>query len=194
MGINRQLGFSLIEVLISIFVLALGVIGAAGMQLVAARTSQQSALQSVAVQLATEMADKMRSNGKQMNQDDSANPFIFEHDSAADDAPTEPGKFCYGSAGCSDAEVAEFDIYNWTMQLRQALPGGKVKVCRDASPWSTADSRLQWDCSYTASTGNNAPFVIKVGWQGKNPDGTLIRDADKKFPPAVAITVEPYVK
>lgn len=191
---NRQGGFSLIEVLISIFVLALGVIGAAGMQLVAARTSHQSALQSVAVQLATEMADKMRSNAKQMNQADSANPFIFDHDKATDAAPSEPGKYCYGAAACSDGEMAAFDIYDWAMRLRESLPNGKVKICRDASPWSTTDSALQWDCAYSAATANNAPFVIKVGWQGKNPDGKLIQDADKKFPPSVAITVEPYVK
>jgi len=53
-------GFSLIEVLIAVFVLALGVIGVAGMQLTAMRTSQQSAFQTTAVELPAEMADKMR--------------------------------------------------------------------------------------------------------------------------------------
>ncbi len=191
---NRQSGFSLIEVLISIFVLALGVIGAAGMQLVAMRTSQQSSLQSVAVQLATEMADKMRANAKQMNQADSANPFVFSHDAAADQAPTAPRTVCYGNIACSDAEMASFDIYDWVIRLRTELPSGKVTICRDASPWNTTDGALSWNCSYTASTDNNAPFVIKVGWQGKNPDGSLVRDADRKFPPIVAIAVEPYVK
>lgn len=191
---NPQAGFSLIEVLISIFVLALGVIGAAGMQLVAMRTSHQSALQSAAVQLATEMADKMRSNSKQMNQADSANPFVFSYDSATQNAPTGPGKSCYGTTSCSDAQMAEFDIYNWIMRLREALPNGKVVICRDASPWSATDSALSWACNYSASATNNAPFVIKVGWQGKDPDGKLIQDANKKIPPSVAITVEPYVK
>ncbi|MFD2273251.1 type IV pilus modification protein PilV [Undibacterium arcticum] len=66
---NRQQGgFTLIEVLISVFVLALGVIGAAGMQLVAMRTGQQSGAQSLAVQLATEMADK---NARQRQADES---------------------------------------------------------------------------------------------------------------------------
>jgi type IV pilus assembly protein PilV len=193
---NRQRGFSLIEVLISIFVLALGVIGTAGMQLVAMRTSQQSSLQSVAVQLATEMADKMRSNSKQMNQTpDSAIPFLqIDHDSSTMAAPTAPSSTdtCYGATGCNDAKMAAFDIYEWLTRVRNELPGGRAKVCRDASP--STGGVLTWDCAYTAATGNNAPFVIKVGWQGKNPDGTLIRDADKKFPPSIAITVEPYVK
>lgn len=190
----RPSGFSLIEVLISIFVLALGVIGAAGMQLVAAHTSQQSALQSVAVELATEMADKMRSNSKQMNQADAANPFIFGYDSSTD-TPVVPDAAgtCYGNTSCDDAQMAAFDIYNWILRVQQ-LPGGRAEICRDDSPWDSGSGRLQWACHYTAATGNNAPFVIKVGWQGKNVDGTLIRDADKTFPPSVAITVEPYTK
>ena len=198
MKIKQQAGFSLIEVLISIFVLTLGVIGTAGMQLVAMRTSQQSSLQSVAMQLATEMADKMRSNGKQMNQEaDTAIPFLqIDYDSATDAAPSPlaAADTCYGATACDDAKMAAFDIYEWTLRLRQELPGGRAKICRDASPWNSTDGALSWDCTYTAATGNNAPFVIKVGWQGKNPDGSLIRDANKKFPPSIAVTVEPYIK
>ena len=71
---NSQIqGFSLIEVLIAIFVVALGVIGAAGLQLTSIRTSQQSSFKSVAVQLANELADKMRSNDAQMKLSDSSN-------------------------------------------------------------------------------------------------------------------------
>ena len=52
---STEHGFSLIEVLISVFVLAVGVIGAAGMQLTALRTTQQSVFQTKALHLATEM-------------------------------------------------------------------------------------------------------------------------------------------
>jgi len=194
MKIKQQAGFSLIEVLISIFVLTLGVIGTAGMQLVAMRTSQQSSLQSAAVQLATEMADKMRSNSTQMNQADATNPFLFSHDSATDAQPDAPAGVCYvGEDECTAAEMAAFDIFEWTMRLRE-LPGGRVAICRDASPWSATDGALAWPCAYGAATANNAPFVIKVGWQGKNPDGSLIRDANRQFPPSIAVTVEPYVR
>jgi prepilin-type N-terminal cleavage/methylation domain-containing protein len=68
-------GFSLVEVLIAVFVLALGVIGAAGLQLAAVRTSQQSGYQTIAVELANELADKMRSSDAQMKLSDSANVF-----------------------------------------------------------------------------------------------------------------------
>ena len=161
---TRQNGFTLIEVLISVFVLALGVIGAAGMQLNAMRTGQQSGFQTIAVQLATEMADKMRANAKQLNQADSANPYLLSYNSATDAAPSVPGKICYGSTvTCSDAELASFDIYEWEKRLKEALPGGRVVICRDATPWNSTDAALSWTCAFTLATTNNAPFVIKVG-------------------------------
>lgn len=160
----RKNGFTLIEVLISVFVLALGVIGAAGMQLNAMRTGQQSGFQTIAVQLATEMADNMRANANQLNQDDSANPYLISYNSATDANPTTPGKICYGAAvTCNGAELAAFDIYEWEKRLKAALPGGRVVICRDATPWNSTDAALSWTCSYTLATTNNAPFVIEVG-------------------------------
>src|SRR2546427_10175686 len=92
MSKSQQTGFTLIEVLISVLVLALGVIGAAGMQLVAMRTGQQSGAQSLAVQPATEMADKMRANGKQMDQAAASNTDLgIKYASSNDAAPAAAG-------------------------------------------------------------------------------------------------------
>ena len=59
-------GFTLIEVLVAVFVLAVGVMGAVAAQTVALRTRQESALMSHGVQLATSFADRMRANTAQM--------------------------------------------------------------------------------------------------------------------------------
>src|SRR5690606_29049477 len=76
MKASTENGFSLIEVLVAVFVLAVGVIGAAGMQLAALRTSQQSSFQTRALHLAAEMADVMRANVGQMKRADAANPYL----------------------------------------------------------------------------------------------------------------------
>lgn len=188
----RKNGFSLIEVLVSMFVLALGVIGAASMQLAALRTTQQSAFQTAALQLASEMADKMRANDSQMKQSGSANPFLMvDYKSDTDGEPTAPGKLCYADT-CDGGELAEFDIYEWKKRIRATLPGGRVLICRDSAPWDSAAKGFTWSCAGGAES--SAPLVIKLGWQGKNPDGSLIRDAAKLFPPSVALAVEPYIK
>jgi type IV pilus assembly protein PilV len=189
----RQKGFSLIEVLVSILVLALGVIGVAGMQLSALRTSQQSTFQTVAVQLASEMADRMRANNNKMKLADEQNPFLSVDFKPADAEPDPPAKLCH-TAQCNDAELADFDIYDWEKRLKAALPGARARICRDSAPWDAVARALTWTCD--SPSGNNASLIIKLGWLGKgtNPDGSRIDDAGKPFPPSVAIVVQPYIK
>jgi type IV pilus assembly protein PilV len=185
-----QKGFSLIEVLIAILVLALGVIGVAGMQLSALRTSQQSAFQTAALQLASEMADRMRTNDRQAKLADADNIFLnVDYSSAAGD-PTVPDQLCY--ANCTPEALAKFDIYEWQKRLRAALPGGRAVICRDAAPWDAKAGALTWTCD--PGSGHSGSIVIKLGWRakGRNPDGSVIADAAKGFPPSMAITVKPY--
>lgn len=188
----NETGFTLIEVMISVFILALGVIGAAGLQLTALRTSQQSAFQTIALELAAEMADKMRANDPQMRAAD--NPYAkLNYSSDADAEPTPPSTFCYGAnANCSSAALAEFDIYEWERRIKAGLPGGRVTICRDASPWDARTGSFTWSCQGAAS--NSAALVIKIGWRGKNPDGRQINETGKQFPPGVVLAVEPYTR
>ena len=185
-------GFSLLEVMVSIVIVALGVIGVAGMQLAASRTTQQSALQTVALQLASEMAEKMRANDSQMKKL-ANNPFLqVDYASATSGEPASPQKLCYDES-CNGAELAAFDIYEWEMRIRSALPEGRAKICRDVLPWDQNTRSLTWECKANGATGA-APLVIKVGWQAKNADGSLLRSGGKEFPPSVVVPVEPYIQ
>jgi type IV pilus assembly protein PilV len=186
-------GFSLIEVLVSLLVLTLGVIGVAGMQLAALRTAQQSTFQTTALQLASEMADRMRANDSQMKSTGTDNQFLKVDYTAANGKPTAPAKLCYDAA-CNAEELARFDVYEWQNRIRSGLPAGRAVICRDASPWDTGADALTWDCQPGA--GDDAPVVIKIGWsaRGGNPDGSLRADRAAPLPPAVAITVKPYIQ
>lgn len=188
-----QEGMSMIEVLISIFVLSLGVLGVAGMQLNALRTTQQSGFQTAALHLAAELADQMRANDVQMRTDDIENPFLSIDFSATDDAPNEPAALCH-SRDCGAAELAAFDIYDWTRRISEALPGARARVCRDQAPWDGNAGAWRWECDPGGSDG--APIVIKIGWLGKgrNPDGSATTNAATDFPPSVALTVTPYTR
>lgn len=182
-------GFSLVEVLVAVLVLAIGVIGAGGMQLTAMRSSTQSAFQSAAVQLAGELADKMRANSTSMKQGNADSPYLNIDFQGNPESVAAPSKFCYTDA-CNSQELAQFDIHQWQRRLAAALPNARALVCRDAEPWNSAAQSFRWDCSGGAG---NSSLVIKIGWQGKHADGSLIRDDAKQFPPSVAFVVEPYV-
>jgi type IV pilus assembly protein PilV len=191
MDFTPQTGFTLTEILISVFVLALGVIGAAGMQLSALRTTQQSAFHTSALELAADMADKMRANTAAMKQPD--NPYLKVDYQSVVDNGGDAGPHCYGvGANCDPQQLAEFDIREWKKRIKASLPDGRAVICRDAAPWNDKARELSWTCS--AATVNTGSLVIKIGWQSKNPDGSLIRDEGKQFAPSVALTVEPYAK
>lgn len=165
-------GFSLIEVLVATLVLALGLIGAAAMQLTALRTRHQSMLLSKAVHLASSMADQMRANAGQMRRDDRDNAYLpLDYDAAAGAAPDGPAPECF-SAACDDAELARFDLDELMRQLRRELPGARLVICRDGGGWDGAASGPGWACSGAAG----APVVIKLGWRERRDDGAPARE------------------
>ena len=179
-------GFTLIEVLVAVCVLAVGIVGAAGTQLTALRTRQQSALLSDAVQLAGGLADRMRANAEQMRAPDAANPYLqASYDATADGAPSPSGPLCHANANCGSAELAQFDIYETRLALHAGFPGGRVVVCRDAQMWDAGRGVLAWACRGAAG----APVVVKVGWRARRHPGAPAQDDAIESAPGVAIVV-----
>jgi type IV pilus assembly protein PilV len=169
----RMQGFTLLEVLIAVLVLALGLIGGTAMQLHAMRTRHESALLSSATRLAAGMADRIRANAAQL-------PVYLaaQYDAHAEPVPQRPGMLCVDEA-CDAAQLAQLDVYELKRQVRATLPAGRARICRDAQTW--AEGRLRWECSGDAA----APVVIKIGWRGRRPDGTPDDDGDGGAPGAV---------
>lgn len=186
----KQRGLAMIETLIAILVLAVGVIGAAGMQLSALRTSQQSAARTAALELASEIADKMRANDHAMSTD-SGNPFVGL-DYRTSDAPRAPGASCYGDAHCDPSQLASFDVYEWERRLKSVLPAARAVICRDAHPWDKDAHAYRWACDAASGGTGAAPLTIKIGWLEKGPVGNAGQSAGKAFAPAIVLIVEPY--
>lgn len=171
-------GFALIEVLVSVVVLAIGVLGASAMQLVALRVRHESLMLTSAAQMAAGMADRMRANPGQIG------PvyLTLDYDAGTEPVPAMPASHCW-SAACDSAAIAAADLYDLKRQVATQLPAGRVRICRDAGMWDTG--RLRWTCA----GGPGAPVVVKIGWRGKNPDGTPAKDVDGSYAPGVALRV-----
>ena len=158
---SRVSGFTLVEVLVAMFVLALGVVGAAATQVSSARLRQQAALESEAVQLAASLGARMRVNAAQMALPDASNPYLqFEYD-ARDGEPAPPPVQCFGVVDCNPAQLAAFDLYDTARIVQRAFPGGRIALCRDAGGWNAALQAFEWACA----GGANAPVVVKLGWR-----------------------------
>jgi type IV pilus assembly protein PilV len=171
-GIKPEGGFSLIEVLAAVFVLAIGVLGTAASQLAALQTRQHTGLMSSGVQLASSLADRMRANAQQMQA--GGGLYLFDYDALGASPPSAPGALCFGGAACSSGQMAAFDIYEIKKAVHEGFPGGRVMVCRDA-----AGGKLSWQCG----GGAGAPLVVKLGWRTRSDDP----HAEAQFVPFVAI-------
>jgi type IV pilus assembly protein PilV len=164
----RAGGFTLIEVLVAMFVLAVGVIGAAATQATSARLRQHAALESEAVALASALSARMRINPAQMARPDPANPYLRLDYDATQGAPAEPPVQCFGTAACDSAQLALFDIHELARSVHDAFPGGRVTVCRDAPAVNGSGSTtVDWPCA----GGSAAPLVVKIGWRRQTTAG-----------------------
>lgn len=180
----------MVETLISLFILSLGVIGAAAMQLAALRTTQQSGFQTAAVELAAELADSMRTHPA-AKLGGSANPFLkIDYSAQRDGEPAMPDKLCYGTRSvCNHDELALFDIYELEKRLKLALPEGRLRVCKDAFPWDDGTSAYKWEC--TEPSSGAAAIVIKLGWMSRNAEDRAEHTSGNDFRPSVVLTVMP---
>ncbi|MBB3122313.1 type IV pilus modification protein PilV [Pseudoduganella violacea] len=170
-------GFSLLEVLVAMLLLAMGVIGASAMQLHALRTRHESATLSAAMRMAADMADRIRANAA------SAHLYLeLDYESAREGEPQLPARQCRAAA-CTSGEMARFDAYQFQQLVHDSLPGGRARICRDAATW--AAGRPRWECSNAAG----APLVIKLGWRARNPDGTPAQAATDEQPPAAVLVL-----
>jgi type IV pilus assembly protein PilV len=158
MPFRRSGGLTLVEVLVALFVLAVGVAGAAATQLGSSRLRQQAALESEAVALAASLAARMRVNPAQMALPDAANPYLQLDYDAADGAPADPPLHCFGGSDCDSAQLARFDLHELERGVRDGFPGGRIAVCRDLVPSGAVPG---WDCA----GGGTAPIVVKIGWR-----------------------------
>jgi len=152
-------GFTLAEVLVALFVVALGIAGAAGVQAMALRSGREAARIADGVQLAATLAERMRANRAVMVLADDANPYLqLDFDSAAASPPAAGA--CFGNSNCGAGQLAQFDLAEVTHDLAARFPGGRILACRDAAA-PAASGLPSWTCDHQPG----APVVIKLGWR-----------------------------
>lgn len=150
---NPARGFTLIEVMIALVVMAVGMLGIAKLFIVALQSSSSANSGTAAVSLAADLADRIRANHTA--------GVAYQANSPVAAAP---GTVCVGGAlslaqVCAPAAMAADDLYLWDQEVRCVGPGGVAAVsCWGAGP--------TWSVTYTpnpAGTGPNT-YTIKINW------------------------------
>ncbi len=112
MGSSKQSGSSLVEVMVALFVLAIGLLGVLAMQSKSMKFNQSANSYSNAVYLANSLAERI-----------AMNPSVLAGYIDAANASTN----CNDNA-CSPAQLAEWDQKQWDDSIAALLPAGSGAV------------------------------------------------------------------
>jgi type IV pilus assembly protein PilV len=141
---NKHSGFTLIEVLIAALILAIGLLGMAGLQATSIKNNLSAYNRSQVTQLAYDMADRMRANRNESL--DSATGSVIEASTylTMDSADAVAQANCSTVTGCTGAEMAQNDLFEWNAALTGALPSGVGTITADAATQIFTIS-INWD-------------------------------------------------
>jgi len=136
-------GFSIVESLVALVVLSIGMLGIAALYVESLRAGRSAIYRTQAVNLASDMADRIRANRTARN----------DYALAAGDVPSVQGCAPPATTACSPAELAEDDMARWVEAITLQLPGNGAQ---------TPDGII------TVTTPANAPltrnYTIQVSW------------------------------
>lgn len=189
-------GFSLIEVLISIIILSFGLLGMVGLQAASLQANRDARLQSVATTLAREFAEMMRGN-KSVAILTVNNPYLgqFPRGSGNPWQPASPS-FCLNvdsavtpAITClNDTDVANAGMTQWLAKVNSELPGARVEICQDPTPFATGTGLPQWSTCGSAT----GPVMVKIGWTRNSTDRSAVGDQaiDRASRPSVIFPVD----
>ncbi len=137
-------GFSMVEVLVALVVLGVGMLGIASLYVVTLRSSGSAISRMQAVNLASDIGDRIRANRTAGSAYAlAAAEGEVEEAEAATSCVTNP---------CSPAAMAAYDLEVWQQQIARTLPGasGSIDIDDSETPW-TYTVRVDW-----TESGNEA--------------------------------------
>ncbi|WP_442775070.1 type IV pilus modification protein PilV [Sphaerotilus montanus] len=154
MQLNRN-GFAMIEVLVSVVVLAVAALGYAALQLRGLSANSSALWRSKATVFAYEAADRMRANL----------PGVTAGQYNALITPANSPPDCSANT-CTPAQMAVYDFAQWRKMINDplattppALPGGSGVICL------TSPSQVnKGTAAAPACDGVGTQFAIKVFW------------------------------
>ena len=158
---GRSSGFSLIEVLISLVILSVGLLGIAAMVSVSMKSKGSSYLRTQALAQSSAIIDRMRANrataitgGYNCND-------IRGTVTCPSGALTQ--QTCNGTANtCTPAQIAAMDMYEWTQDLQNLLGNGLAKnvsyniATTTVAQYTQVQVSISWDDTIANTAINGA--------------------------------------
>lgn len=132
----------MLEILITLVIVATALLGTAGLQVYAMRVNQSGQFRNQAVFLASDIAERMEANKAAAV----AGNYVLASTSVSSVAATD----C-AAAACNSTNLASWDISQWGIAIANLLPQATWKITR-------------------TTTGNPSTYEIVIGWTDRRTD------------------------
>ena len=153
-------GFSMIEVLVTLLIISLALLGTAGLQAYSMRLNQGGQFRSLAVFLAADLAERMEANRTSAVAGDYV---VASTDGAAFLAGAAAVSTACVTAACSAAQLAAYDLSQWQSAVATTLP---------QSSWSVAQ----------VISGTQGTYTITINWVDRRTNtDRAAADANSSF-------------
>lgn len=139
-------GFTMIEVLITVFVAAIGLLAVAGLQAMSKKFNYDAIQRTAASGLAQSMVESLRGNPGSLDA-------YLTTDASAVTASVDCAA---ATAQCSPAELAAYDLYRWS----ESLAGVEVQADDEAA------GGLVQPTGCVTTDGTAGLYVVAVAWRG----------------------------
>lgn len=143
MNFSRQSGLTLLEIMVTLVILSLGLLGLAGLQMTGLKNTRNAYYQTVAAQVVQDLAERIKADQSGVGDD--------YYDGLFDDVAiaADPSK-------CADP-TGEVDFVDRAACLVASLPGGQIRV-REVSGGSNT--------FYVAARWTDLELGSNTGWSG----------------------------
>ena len=142
-------GFSLIEVLVAVFVLSIGVLGVGGLQMTAKRANFEAVQRTTAAALVNDILERMRANTTQLA--------TYTNSGAGRTLTGSTMAAIACSADCTQVQVSQYDLYEW----ERAIDGVTSQIGGN----NTGGLSLPTAC-VTGPNGGSGTYTVAIAWRG----------------------------
>lgn len=142
-AIAAQRGFSMIEILVTMLIISLAMLGSAGLQAYSMKTNLGGQFRNQAAFYVTDIIERMESN--------KAGAIAGSYALAAGTAVPNAITTQCDTGVCSSAQLAAYDLNNWQFGLAAALPQGTGVITQ-------------------TTAGNPSTYTVQVSWVDRSTD------------------------
>jgi type IV pilus assembly protein PilV len=147
-------GFSMIEVLVTLLIISLALLGTAGLQAYSMRLNQGGQFRSLAVFLAADLAERMEANKAAAT---AGSYVVTSTTGAAYLAGAAATSSACVTGACSAAALATYDLSQWQSAVAATLP---------QSSWSIALTQS------ASGTQTRSDYTVTIGWVDRSSNTT----------------------